>query len=447
MNNVNLKEFFDARRRPPPQPAAPVATFYAFEVLDAAKMRAIDATLPPAGVLRLEAPFDVTEIQAGGVDVLRLERTGASERAIDPGLKLWTAIVESAGSDETTKACAAKWADRAEAWARGALARLPSGPIPEYRMEPDAVRAMVADRLHRSFLLPAADVERIAGAPAPARGLWPIGRDADALEEAALVAAEAAAAAAAEARRVAEEKARIKSVRELRIVAIEVARNARTGKLADETIHRTELAEGWSIGDKVYFVCKDEAGLSVPPVTDGALRVLGPEELAFVKAPPMEPAAGTVELLRALRATHAKHLDWGPVKQWSDDGVARGREIAQHMVRYWVAATPPLFAWRRSFLPELLVRGLLIEPPLAAMLILDAADAQFDAGYSQGLSRLQPLERQEIEKHRPSVCKRDEIGALCVKYAQGTEPGGVGAGELLNEPAPEPVKVRKTKGG
>jgi len=355
-------------------------TCFRFQVLDADVLGSIEASpWPASGILRLAAPWTEarTIYRDGRVAFLLLEPTDAVDDALDLPLALYQAIVDSEGDDAGPDSTDL-WLAEGEAWARAALVRMPSGVFERWQGCRAARLAQVRDRLLRGYLMPPGVVERITGVPiTEVRGLFPIGHDANRLAEAARAAADALATAKAAAETIRIEAARPRSLAELGIEMV-AARKDRTDTAT--TLEPFPISPVGETEEEVLYAWK-----SIPAMELPAFSINGVRSLAAAEFPPapmgpvLEASPHVLGFLTRIRARFGVGLDFGPVDDslWTDRHVTRARELARQHAGLFLAHPTPHTAWRSGWLVELLVRGLLVRPDIAAELLLAELDGLF----------------------------------------------------------------------
>jgi hypothetical protein len=371
----------------PPAPARVPFTCFRFQVLDADVLGSIEASpWPASGILRLAAPWTEarTIYRDGPVGVsdrvafLLLEPTDAVDDALDLPLALYQAIVDDAGDDQGPDSTGL-WLVEGAAWARAALARMPSSVFEKWQGCQSARIAQVQDRLVRGFLLPPGEVERITKTPlTTTRGLFPIGHDANRLEESAHAAAEATALAEAAAEALRVESRRPRSVASFGLECIAVSKS-RIGVSPEPFVTSAPL---WEDEGARYYGFRKILALELPVGLDvEGIRVLGAEEFAPLNLsnPILDATSHALGFITMLRERYGVGLDFGPVDdaRWSDRGLPRARELARQHASAFLAHPTQSTAYQSGLLVEWVVRGLLVRPDIASEILLTELDGIF----------------------------------------------------------------------
>jgi hypothetical protein len=368
--------------KPPPAPVQAPRPFqcFRFATLDADVLRSVESGVwPEQGVLRLAAPWtEPRDISHEGKPFMRLEPCDFDPNANDATGALYGAILADAGTAIELGETSDRWLAEGESWAQGALSVAPTDVFECFSHRRETFVMQVADRLAHSYLLPAAEVERITGVKTVSTWtLWPAGHDANRLA--------AAATAREEVRRQADEQAereRIEAARPVtadqlgaELVAMRrdrLAVDPQSGAPAPPWSNAVPL---WSTDSELIYAFRALVGLPLPADYAGdGLRVLAPTTIVPRSCRPI-PAA-TVAVWRFACALAQRGTgDLGPVAadKWSDAGMARARELAAQWAH---AALVPSHetGWRLKWLAECIVRGCLVRPDRAEAVIREAAD-------------------------------------------------------------------------
>jgi hypothetical protein len=222
--------------------------------------------------------------------------------------------------------------------------------------------------------------------------------------------------------------------------------------------------ELWRTDVETVYGFKRMEGLAVPAFSQDGIRSLGPQEVEPVGTRfATEHTQGSAAFFIDLRARFAG-LDLGPIdpSRFTSSGYARALElVTEHSD--WLAGYGTVHTWRIVHVVQMVVRGLLLRPDLAASLLTAARDGALDElnkpqlldpalaiaianerAFEQaqlGPDTRQPHEwelksKRELRFAAPArpPLPSDPIAALCVKATDG---GHVGAGELLDSAGQE----------
>jgi len=358
-------------------PALPpvVLTSFRFEVLDADAFKRVEpGVFPERGVLRLAAPWTTPrEIAHAGVPFLRLTPVDSDPEALDVTLALYRAILEDQGVDAAEVATSDRWTEKAEAWAAHCRSTAPRDVFDAYSGKSAAFELQIADRMARSFLV-------ATTIPLPAKTLWPAGSDATRLghDAAHLAEAERVAEAERQAAELAADVARLEAERTHTIgeVGIEVIAVQKSRPAADAAPF-TSAALVWEDDTRRFYGFRAIQGLALPLAMTDGLEIMPPDTaIPPFAAPAPDPSFHAFEFAVHMRAGRAD-LDLAPIDdaRWTDKGHAAARALAKEWSSLWLSFNPST-AWRMRWLCSALVRGYLVRPDLAELMIREATHVE-----------------------------------------------------------------------
>lgn len=450
---------------PPPRVETPRCTLGCFvaEILDAHAVRELDPTLKPGAVVRLDAPFtERTVVARDGHELLAFVPTDGGQPAADLSWSLYLAVLEALGHREPLPDPSDAYVAEAEAWAREALAEMPVVPMAQWLGRPRARRAMVVDRLLRSFLLPPVAVVRLVGQveAEPLPSLWPLAADARRIDELRRDAAERAAREAEERARVEAAKNRVRTPAELGAVLVEI----RTTGLSQPPAELGVIPPAWRSQDgrSTFHLVQQIAGVPVPILDMETFRIVPPSECIIPPnaLPPTRPSDPWYALAARLIEIDCGSCDTGPVSPelFRFDIEAADEALLDELARVVTLGVLPTETFRRTYLPRALVAGRLLHPAIVDEATWDRvtgrhAEAEADRAFDmplegKGVGRPGARLLEERTRNRwvqrtvpapqplRTAISREDLGRMLVQAAAG---GLVRPGALLSkEVAPTP---------
>jgi hypothetical protein len=451
-----------------------------FEVIDEAAARAVlqGEHLAQRGLFRLWSEL-VEPVEVGGW--LRLEPTDRGQAgAIDPGLKIYEAVIAAIGVDPDDDVNDSRWLREGQAAVRAVLIDPPSSPLDKFTGT-NETRLREAEAEGRRYALPATAIEVCTKRTfVSRRSLLTPGTQAARLAATAQESAEQVTQATDVARQLAEPR----SLRAQRLQAV-----SRRRDLILPMLEPFVGCCGPQFEDETHivFVFPDEVGLRVVPFDAAGWALVDPDTVLVLRGgvPDMDqPTSAYLRLLRRRYGTD--QLDFGPVgDRWTDRGHERARAVLREQAASVFVNIAPHRAWRQPFLVNLIVRGLLVHPTAFVQMAIDELDrvheeqnkpvalpGPFDAQV-QALTSLSPFFgpasamtdisrvengrrvldlREPADRERPSSnpTAAEWLGALAITAADS---GDVGVGELLHDDeattstagaAPAQITKRKT---
>ncbi|HSY24221.1 MAG TPA: hypothetical protein VK841_18970 [Polyangiaceae bacterium] len=452
--------------------------------VDAEALRAIDPLVPSKPFACWITLSEATDVVVDGKTIATLEPTDAGQRVSDvgPSLDLYTAIAASLGTDDTGEETD-EWLSEGTAAMRTVLAQMPKSTLARWRGEHEVTLRM-AENVARAYAMPAVAIEALMQRKFVARrGLLPTGCKAAELAEIAKDATKREERARLEFEAAERERLRPRTLEELEIEAVGVRHDRMGGAVAPWPM----AVPLWTTESEVVFGFRCVEGLSLPPFHADGFRAIPREEIAppgILTPPP--PSTFAVGFAIDMRKRFAKDLDFGPIdpKRFTDAGFTRALEIIARLTQWLtVPAGDMLNSWRTAHAVQLVVRGTLVRPDLAASLVCAARDGVLAEMYAPHRVPMNPLQdivlaserakepaKREfkmldgsgthsvetyLEEHAwqknkhveithplargPASLATDPLAAMCVRAA---EDGHVGAGELLETKEP-PVTGKK----
>jgi hypothetical protein len=461
----------------PAYASQPKLPLWSCTVLDAAAARSVDPCAPSV------FPFFATGTEAitlrvGEVEAFRLTPIDAGTPTTGHiGLDFFDLICEQQGFADSGEDAGEAWVKEGTAAMEAAMPTGASGGgLAAWRGENEAAR-LQAQAIGRWYGMTAEEIMKVTGVPFVVRKtmLEPMAR-ARVLSEARAEADANAAAARASATRVKIEAERPKTWLELGAQGLRVKRD-RCGVVAPEPFVGACLLH--DTADSLVFGWRPLPGLSVPAgFYDAGIEVIPLDEIA----PQLElrPPLGRVAIpeldtralvfVRALRAK-AMVIHAGPIAKaaFGDRGLVRACQLADEYADIFLRPVTVPNGWRRGWLLEAIVRGCLVRPDLATMIVYSVLGKSFDQNHSvvKWPTQWAPFEKAaEAMKSRPGYehvstnperATRDislfladarpapgatsgnagDVGTLAANAAMR---GGINPGELLDEPtsAPKP---------
>ncbi len=380
------------------------------EIVDASACQALDPIMPKVAPLWWAATKP-QELRQGDTVVARVSPTDAGQKVtLDLVPAMLELIAECCGHEDTGEV-STEWEADGEAAVTAVLADFPSGHLRTWRGEPET-RNRQAEAVGRAYGLSPAVLAKLTGRPyTPRRSLLPTLSMAKRLAEkhAALEAEAARAKAEEEAARI--EAARPKSLTELGIEVIEVARSrAITGQDSLQP-YPNALCIG-ATDSHMFWGFRVIEGLECPAFETNGVRMLRRDETFIGKTIAVDPSTFDAIWARTVRRQHGSGYDTGPITVFTDRGLDRARELVSRwrLRLRWNKFSPDAF--RASWLVEALVRGLKVRPDVATRMLVAARG---DGSAEHWLE--------------------DTLAGECVLAAQR---GDISAGALL-EPEPAPT--------
>jgi len=444
----------------PPRLDAPLVRY---EVIDEAAARAVlqGEHLAPRGLFRLWSEL-VEPVEVGGW--LKLSPTDRGQPgAVDPGLKIYEAIVAAIGVDPDDDVNDSRWLREGQAAVRAVLIDLPSSPLDKFTGT-NETRLREAEAEGLRYALPATAIEVCTKRTlVPRRSLLTPGTQATRLAATAQQSAEQVAQAADVARQLAEPR----SLRALGYQAI-----SRRKDLLAPMLEPFVGCCGPQFEDetRVYFVFHTEPGLQCVPFDDAGWALVDPDAVLLLRGAVPDMDQATSAYLRLLRRRYGSaRLDFSAVgDRWSTDGHDRARALLREQAASVFVNVAPHRAWRQPLLVNLVVRGLLVHPTAFVQMAIDELDrvhaeqnkpvalpGPFDAqvqaltsfsaffGPAAAMTDVSRLEggkrvldlRSPADRERPSSnpTAAEWLGALAIT---ASDSGDVGVGELLHDDEP-----------
>jgi hypothetical protein len=350
---------------------------------------------------------------------------------VDLTATIYAAVLEHAGHDVDAGEGDGRWAEEAEQWARACLAAAPRDPFEPMTRRAQTYRQSILDRLVRSFELLDVTARSIVGPSVelPARSLWS-GEDRQRLVtlEAARLANEARAKASKEAAVV--EVQRPKTVGELGLEVIAVRRD-RLAKSPEPFDGAVRIGE---TRDELFFGFRRLLALDLPSYAGDGLRVLGSTDVLPFPVPVVPNITSqALHFVRFMRRQHGQGLELGAIARWSLDGIDRAKAIA---AEYAPTLFVPRLAFMSSYVMELLVRGLTLEPRWAEQIVREATYAIEVARAPRVFKKTSKIGApfgEAVESHEappPMSGVQAELAQLAMAAANG---GSVSAGALISQ--------------
>ena len=383
----------------------------------------------------------------------------------DLSLAAYELVTSQHGHDDDTGETSDHWVlegHEAMAAALEGLESLGSG-LKGWRGEPES-RLRQVEAIGRWYGLTPARIAEITGRPFVARkSLLPtcgMARQLDA-QRADHVVAQRQAAVATESARV--EALRPRTLAELGVEGICVRRDrVATDALANP--HNGDAPPWFGAfplfvsNAEVWWGWKSVAGLELPAFDEhGARSLRGDLLVPPGMREPVELTAPAFAFLRALRQRFGVGLDFGPVASFIEPTVevlARAKAIARRHVRAFSDVPPMTIIHVQRIAADLIVRGLLIDPIAATVVLYSEMDLEWEKRTPQQFipatvpmsPSSAPIARGRIPLDRaPRPSGELKTGGgwvadLCVESAHG---GCVSVGALLNAPATFAKKQKK----